>query len=111
MFGSKRREIADLKRALRVSNGQRDDAKADARAAQHTMRTAARLYAAENLAQRLDRALRACARYRQTETKLARRIAELQARHDHAVGLDSPALDAGALWQDRRHDKIKGFAS
>lgn len=57
---------------------------------------------------RLHRALRACARYRDNEAKLARHAARLQERLDHAVGLDSPALDEGALWQDRRHDKVKG---
>ncbi|MCX4540464.1 hypothetical protein [Streptomyces sp. NBC_01565] len=57
---------------------------------------------------RLHRALRACARYRRDEAALARHAVALQQRLDHAVGLDSPALDAGARWQERRLDKVKG---
>lgn len=105
MFGSKSREIADLKRLLRVQAGRLADAEGDARAAHHAMRTAARLYAAENTAERLARALRACARSRAAESRLARHAAHLQERLDHAVGLDSSAYDAGARWQERRPDK------
>lgn len=58
---------------------------------------------------RLDRALRACARYRDAESKLARQNALLQNSYDHAVGLDSPAIEDGARWQERRPDKARGI--
>lgn len=34
-----------------------------------------------------------------------RRADRLQAAYDNAVGLDDPAPDAGAQWQERRTDK------
>lgn len=55
--------------------------------------------------ERLDRALRACARYRADNVRLTRQVATLQARLDSAVGLDAPNLDMGAHWQTRRPDK------
>ncbi|WWM24842.1 hypothetical protein QBW33_13250 [Streptomyces sp. B21-104] len=36
-----------------------------------------------------------------------RRANRLQKAYDNAVGLDAPALDAGAQWQDRRTDKAQ----
>jgi hypothetical protein len=54
---------------------------------------------------RLDRALRACARYRADNARLTRQVATLQGRLDNAVGLDAPSLDLGAKWQERRTDK------
>ncbi|MFI8278561.1 hypothetical protein ACIGBH_27545 [Streptomyces sp. NPDC085929] len=59
---------------------------------------------------RLHRALRACARYRDNESKLTRLAAQLQNSYDRAVGLNSPAVEDGTAWQARRHDKIRGFA-
>ncbi|MEW2127069.1 hypothetical protein AB0891_25450 [Streptomyces sp. NPDC007259] len=56
-------------------------------------------------ASRLARALRACARYRAENAQLRRSTVRLQADYDHAVGLDSPALDMGVHWQQRRTDR------
>jgi len=36
-----------------------------------------------------------------------RRADRLQKAYDNAVGLDAPALDLGAQWQDRRTDKAQ----
>lgn len=79
MFGSKSREIADLKRLLRVQAGKLADTEDDLRATRHTMRTAARLYAAENTTARLHRALKACDGYRQElgrQARVTRRLAD-----------------------------------
>lgn len=54
---------------------------------------------------RLDRALRACARYRAENARLRSHLAQLQRGYDAAVGLDEPALDEGVHWQQRRADK------
>ncbi|MFI8104740.1 hypothetical protein [Streptomyces sp. NPDC086023] len=108
MFGSKSRKITDLTRALRLRTAERDAAKADARAAAYAARKAARLYAAQDTAERLARALRACAGYRAELAAARRYAASLEARPDNAVGLDHPDIDAGAKWQDRRRDVIKG---
>jgi hypothetical protein len=56
---------------------------------------------------RITRLVRACARYRTELAKERRRAARLQGRLDDAVGLTSPALDAGAAWQQRRQDKTR----
>ncbi|THA82768.1 hypothetical protein [Streptomyces sp. A0592] len=187
MFGSKTREITDLKRALRVRTQERDDALEDARgyaaSARHAEKLlrdrdqqepeaaraaeapiahsdelwslidwslwgsgmgdtfrealadqfiraitpqqheqALRLIQAwtdsgrgplgrrryEDQQARLHRALRACARYRADEARLTRHAAGLQARYDHAVGIDHPDVDAGARWQETRIDRRKG---
>lgn len=54
---------------------------------------------------RLARALRGCARYRAEAAALRRELATARAAYDHAVGLDSPALDMGVHWQQRRSDR------
>ncbi|WP_328902323.1 hypothetical protein OHR86_22550 [Streptomyces sp. NBC_00441] len=54
---------------------------------------------------RLTRALRACARYRAENARMRRQVAQLHAAYDNAVGLDSPALDMGVHWQQRRSDR------
>lgn len=56
---------------------------------------------------RLDRALRACARYRAENARLRSHLAQLQRGYDAAVGLDEPALDEGVHWQQRRSDMPK----
>lgn len=38
---------------------------------------------------------------------LERQVTRLQARLDDATGLNHPAVEAGALWQQRRDDKPK----
>lgn len=62
------------------------------------------------LAARLDRMVRATARYRAALAAETYRANRLQAAYDSAVGLDHPAIDAGAQWQDRRTDKPKPVA-
>lgn len=110
MFGSKRREIANLKRLLRIQAGKLADTEEDLRAARHVSQTAARLYAEDDRGQQLERALEDCAQARADEAKVTARLAVVQQAYDHAVGLDSPAYDADARWQERRPDKVKGAA-
>ena len=57
------------------------------------------------LEKRLDRALKACARYLDAYHAEKRRTAHLQRRLDDATGLNSAAVIAGARWQERRDDK------
>ncbi|MET8297430.1 hypothetical protein ABZW02_25730 [Streptomyces sp. NPDC005180] len=61
---------------------------------------------------RRRRLLVACATYRAESANLralhyeqARRIRHLETQLDHALGVDSPAVDAGSNWQQRRADK------
>ncbi|TLQ48452.1 hypothetical protein FEF34_24845 [Streptomyces marianii] len=60
------------------------------------------------MAPRLARALRACARYRMALAASERRNAQLQRRLDDALGLNSDAVAAGSLWQERRADRPYG---
>jgi len=53
---------------------------------------------------RLGRVLRACVRYRASIRRLERDNARLQARLDDGLGLNTPAMDEGARWQERRAD-------
>ncbi|MET9465838.1 hypothetical protein ABZY44_13725 [Streptomyces sp. NPDC006544] len=93
MFG-KAQKIRDLERLVRVRTAERDEARGDYKAAHADLR-----YLVQQLADQES-----------ASKDLARHAARLQERLDHAVGLDSPALDAGARWQERRHDKVKGVA-
>jgi hypothetical protein len=54
---------------------------------------------------RLDRALKACARYLAAFHTETRRANRLQARLDGLPGLNDPAVLAGVDWQKRRQDK------
>ncbi|MEU1494326.1 hypothetical protein ABZ456_29245 [Streptomyces sp. NPDC005776] len=56
-------------------------------------------------ASRLARALQACARYRGDARVLRYQLAAARAAYDNAVGLDSPGLNEGRHWQQRRSDK------
>ncbi|TRV72573.1 hypothetical protein FKN01_29740 [Streptomyces sp. 130] len=103
---------------------QRDDAIEDAKesaASVHQLATAAgrldleavraralagQVRSAGRLGRRLMRALRVCARYRAENAALRREVAAARAAYDHAVGLDSPALDMGVHWQQRRSDRV-----
>ncbi|MCX5197187.1 hypothetical protein OOK31_25370 [Streptomyces sp. NBC_00249] len=70
MFGSKSREIRDLQRALRISEQRFTTARTNGRDA---------LHAADGAANRLTRALRACARYRAdlaVQRRVTRRLAD-----------------------------------
>lgn len=108
---------ADYARVLE----QRDDARREARAALAASHLAAgqftnsddalhrsrlaRLRDAVAHRQRIERLARTVVRLRQALTAETRRADRLQARLDNAVGLDDPALDLGAHWQQRRSDK------
>jgi hypothetical protein len=83
MFGSKAREIRDLQRALRICTQQRDDAHTDGRGA---------LNAADLAAARLDRALRACARYRRQAALDRTVFNQLSARYWDALGYGPETL-------------------
>lgn len=92
MLGRKTREIADLKRALRVRTAERDVAVAGAHADRHAMRTATRLYAEDYRGRRLARALRACARYRRQAAVDRSCFNELAARYWDALGYGPDTL-------------------
>lgn len=66
----------------------------------------AQIRASRSLARRLIRAVEACARYRDDAAALRHQLAQVQAAYDHSVGLDSPALDMGVHWQQRRSDRV-----
>lgn len=57
------------------------------------------------LTARLNRALRACARYRIQVAARERMIRTQQKQLDAALGLNEPEITAGANWQKRRVDK------
>ncbi|MEV5770128.1 hypothetical protein AB0L49_02490 [Streptomyces antimycoticus] len=71
-------------------------------------REAAQDGALDEMGARLDRALRACARYRAEVDGQARLIRNQQQLLDTFYGLDTPAVAEGEHWQQRRHDKISG---
>lgn len=60
---------------------------------------------AARMEERLDRALKATARYLAAYHAEKRRADGLQTRLDHALGLNDPAVEAGQHWQARRTDK------
>lgn len=70
----------------------------------------ARIRDAVRYGARIDRLCRAVARLRTENTQLRRQVTAARAAYDHAVGLDSPALDEGAHWQERRSDKPRTTA-
>lgn len=72
-------------------------------------RTLTRLLASRRYTthERLDRVLRACARYRQDAAVLQRRVRHLEAQLDDAMGLNQSGIVDGARWQERRHDKLR----
>lgn len=108
---------ADYQRVLE----QRDDARRQARAALAASHLAAgqftdtddalgrarlaRLRDAVSYRRRIENLVHAVVAYRTALAVQTRRADRLQAAYDHAVGLDAPALDLGAQWQQRRTDK------
>jgi hypothetical protein len=100
---------------------QRDEARRDARAALAASHLAAgqftdtdealdrvrlaKIRDAVTYRRRITRLLRTVAAYRSALTAETRRADRLQKAYDSAVGLDAPALDLGAQWQQRRTDK------
>jgi hypothetical protein len=59
------------------------------------------------LEERLDRALKAAARYLCAYHAEKRRADQLQERYDAAVGLNTPAIAAGDSWQERREQRMR----
>ncbi|MFD6421068.1 hypothetical protein [Streptomyces sp. NPDC060198] len=130
MFGQKSQRIAELE-ALAARRAERiTELEGDARGLRYSSRHHAEL--ADRLGQRalmttgahartvlalgrvsvrLHRVIRAVARERAENTGLRARLVTLQAAYDNAVGLDRPALDAGADWQSRRADKRAEYAT
>lgn len=116
-------KVVGQRDAARLSAAESSDsvvqlAASAARAGQEALRARAlvgQIRAANRFACRLARAIRACARYRADAMALRHQLAVARAQYDHAVGLDSPALDEGARWQERRTDrpvpKQRGAAS
>ncbi|MGW1463879.1 hypothetical protein ACWCPT_05925 [Streptomyces sp. NPDC002308] len=117
MFRKNTQVIADLRARVRFVIDERDDARADAR----QFLSAVKLTAARNLRltdkltaalartvrqqTRIVRLVHTVARLRQEVAAETRRADLLQARLDDAVGITSPAVDAGAMWQQHRTDK------
>ncbi|MEU0808744.1 hypothetical protein [Streptomyces sp. NPDC005970] len=62
--------------------------------------------ALDEMGRRLDRALRACARYRTEADGQARLIRSQQDLLDRLYGLNDPDVIAGEHWQHRRIDKL-----
>ncbi|MFF7880949.1 hypothetical protein ACH40F_08280 [Streptomyces sp. NPDC020794] len=60
---------------------------------------------AARMEERLDRALKAAARYLAAYHAEKHRADHLQTRLDYALGLNSAAVEDGKNWQDRRVDK------
>ncbi|MFF8656769.1 hypothetical protein [Streptomyces huasconensis] len=127
MWGIKTRRIAELEARVQQLVEERDAAKATAALnLAAAVRTAGRntvlterneqLAATERRhdadmevqADRIERLLRGCIRYRAALATAARDTARLQSRLDDALGLTSPAVEAGADWQKRRKDAIPG---
>lgn len=67
--------------------------------------------ALDAVGRRLDRALRACAAYRQQLAEQGRLVHAQQKQLDELFGLDHPDLAAGARWADRRPDVGRRGAS
>ncbi|SCK20373.1 hypothetical protein YUYDRAFT_02125 [Streptomyces sp. ScaeMP-e48] len=126
MFGRRnRQQLADLRARVESLVEQRDAACKDAAAfLSAAKRTAARnvhlsdqleavktpglLRDAITYTGRIARLAHAVARLRQALAAETRRADRLQARLDDTWGISSPAVDAGARWQQTRTDKNRG---
>ncbi len=62
---------------------------------------------AAGLERRLQRALKACRRYRAGLAEQTRRGDQLQAQWDDLLGLNRPEVAAGETWQERREPKMR----
>ncbi|RYJ29390.1 hypothetical protein CU044_2131 [Streptomyces sp. L-9-10] len=108
-----RTRYTDMRAQIERLVDQRDDARRDAAAhLSAARRTAARnthlseqLQDAMGYERRIVRMTRAAARLSAALTTQTRRADRLQQRLDAALGLDSPAIADGALWQQHRTDK------
>lgn len=94
-FHVQQRTAAEAETALLREGLAREGAEADA--------------AIDELAARLDRALRGCARWRAEAAAQARLILDQQRQLDHLLEMDTPDVDAGVLWQQRRADLATGY--
>lgn len=127
MWGKKTRRITELQDRVRQLVDERDETRAAA--AVHlaaAVRTAGRntvlaeknerLAVAdarhdadvEQQADRIERLLRGCIRYRAALATADRGNRRLQGLLDDALGLGHPVIAAGADWQKRRQDKKEG---
>ncbi|APY88216.1 hypothetical protein DCW30_05640 [Streptomyces alfalfae] len=123
MWGKRKRRITELEAHVRQLVDERDEARtASAAHLAAAVRTAGRntilaerneqLTATEHShdadmeiqADRIERLLKACVRYRAELATAARDIARLQDRLDDCLGLTAPEVEAGAGWQKRRQD-------
>lgn len=107
------RELNALNTDRERLRGERDGFACDRDAFKAAGSAALRLYGAADAsgqrgAVRLRRAVRALARYRADLAAAERTARNLQRRLDQLLGLDSPAITAGADWQKRREDKKEG---
>ncbi|MEU0978504.1 hypothetical protein ABZ488_04740 [Streptomyces griseus] len=126
MLGTRRyrQRIADLTARIETLVEQRDAAEENAadylgaakRTAERNVHLSEQLEAARRLAPlrdaltytgRIARLAHAVARLRQALAAETRRADQLQARLDDACGITKPAVDAGAMWQHRRSDRLK----
>ncbi|MFD3641006.1 TCP-1/cpn60 chaperonin family protein [Streptomyces griseus] len=126
MFGTRRlrQRITDLTALVERLVDERDTARQDAadylgaakRTAERNVHLSERLEAARRPAPlrdaltytgRIARLAHAVARLRQALATETRRADQLQARLDDACGITKPAVDAGAMWQHRRSDRLK----
>lgn len=120
-----KRRIAELQARVEQLAEQRDEARAELVESRATVvrlagrntrltellevaREAAQDGALDEMGRRLDRALRACARYRADADGQARLIRSQQDLLDRLYGLDTPAVAEGERWQQRRHDRMPG---
>lgn len=101
-------EVSALKRRVLATEARHDEA-------EEKRRRLARMLAeatSENrrLKSRTDELDAAVATLTEANRRAERDAARLQARLDDALGLTSPAVEAGADWQKRRQDAIHGGA-
>lgn len=93
-----------IARADAYAEAARDNRRVQKAALDNTRHIAAQYVGLDN---RLTRTVKACARYRAELAIRNRRIRHLEQRLDNLLGLDTPEIEAGARWQERRPDKPK----
>ncbi|NUH35312.1 hypothetical protein HUF15_00760 [Streptomyces samsunensis] len=125
MWGAKKRRIAELTARVTELAEQRHELRKELAGSRATVirlagrnsslaerlelaHQAASDGALDEMGARLDRALRACVRYRADVDGQARLIRSQQGLLNHLYGLDTPAVAEGERWQQRRHDKTSG---
>ncbi|RAJ70212.1 hypothetical protein K378_01377 [Streptomyces sp. Amel2xB2] len=123
MWNQKARRIRDLAAWKNTLVDRLDDAREELKAERGARAIIARNFHAADralghegaknrgLTIRLDRALRTIARLRADAANRDRLIADQQRQLDDLLGLNSPAVEAGATWQERRDDKRPMYRS